>query len=126
MKIFVRAKVDKKFRIPVGRAAKDGKSVRSYVEVLTTGQQAVVPPSVHPDTKRPYEWIAGPDGRVLSLYEMRVEGVPVFEGDLCAALVKGLLPQPLIEAYDDPQTRRYRNNALNREVFFLPGGGGYQ
>ncbi len=33
---------------------KDGKAV---VELLSTGNQTVVPPSIHPDTKEPYVWL---------------------------------------------------------------------
>lgn len=33
---------------------KDGKAI---VELLSTGNQTVIPPSVHPDTKAPYIWI---------------------------------------------------------------------
>ena len=29
----------------------------SVLEVLSTGRQTVLPPSIHPDTKQPYEWL---------------------------------------------------------------------
>lgn len=32
------------------------------LEVLANGRQTILPPSIHPDTGRPYEWIVGPWG----------------------------------------------------------------
>jgi hypothetical protein len=32
------------------------------LEVLANGRQTVIPPSIHPDTKRPYEWVVSPWG----------------------------------------------------------------
>lgn len=29
------------------------------VEILSTGKQAALPPSIHPDTKKPYKWAEG-------------------------------------------------------------------
>ncbi len=47
---------------------KDGKAV---VELLSTGNQTVVPPSIHPDTKQPYIWIT-PD----TLFDIQANDLP--------------------------------------------------
>lgn len=40
----------------------DGRKRRSWeIDLLGTGKQAVLPPSIHPDTGKPYEWIVEPD-----------------------------------------------------------------
>ena len=38
---------------------KDGDEAKPLVELLLHGTQSVVPPTIHPDTGRPYEWIGG-------------------------------------------------------------------
>ena len=35
----------------------DNGSISTLVEILSTGSQTVIPPTVHPDTDAPYEWI---------------------------------------------------------------------
>lgn len=50
----------------------DGKPIMEMiVEVLAHGKQTVVPPSIHPETKRPYIWIGGGivDARELPLFD---------------------------------------------------------
>jgi hypothetical protein len=46
------------------------------VQVLSDGTQTVLPPSVHPDTKRPYVWA----GR-FSLYDVRPSDLPELPED---------------------------------------------
>lgn len=122
---FVRAKVVKKAQLPVALIFNDGECAVRHVEVLTHGQQTLLPPSKHPDTGRPYEWAACSDGIPRSLYEVRVEDIGAVEGDLQAILERALEPhtlQPQIVA----ACRRIastsngaRNTTLNREVFAL-------
>lgn len=40
---------------PPKKWAKDGKMV---IELLSTGNQTVLPPSIHPDTHQPYKWLS--------------------------------------------------------------------
>ena len=127
--VFVRsATLTRKVKIPVGFATVDRKLTLLHVEVLTKRQQAVIPPSVHPNTKRSYEWVAGPDGVVRSLYDMRIEDVPRFDGDLEAALRRALallvVPKELIKACKAIAAAAIgeRNDTYNREVFKLASG----
>jgi hypothetical protein len=43
------------------------------IDVLARGAQTVVPPSVHPDTKKPYYWVAG-----VPITDIAVNELPVF------------------------------------------------
>jgi hypothetical protein len=36
-----------------------GNDKKAAIDVLCKGAQTVLPPSIHPDTKQPYQWIAG-------------------------------------------------------------------
>jgi len=45
-------------RISTGVTGDDGKG--EYLEFRWLGQQSVLPPSIHPDTGKPYEWINNP------------------------------------------------------------------
>ena len=46
------------------------------LDILSTGSQTVLPPSIHPDTKKPYFWLTDD-----TLYNMRAEDLPVFTTD---------------------------------------------
>ena len=126
--VLMRAKVPKKIKLPVGFASIDGKWTVCNVEVLTVGQQTVIPPSVHPDTKRPYEWVAGPDDVVRSLYDMSIDDVPRLDGDSEEALQRSLaalvVPKELIKACKAiaSAANGERNDTFNREVFKLATG----
>jgi P4 family phage/plasmid primase-like protien len=51
----------------------DGKpDARPSVEVLAQGSQTIIPPSIHPDTQKPYEWIGTP------LLRANLEDLPIF------------------------------------------------
>lgn len=40
----------------------DGRKRRSWeIDLLGTGKQVVLPPSIHPETKKPYKWLIDPD-----------------------------------------------------------------
>ena len=125
---FVRAKVDKKFRLAVALKFEGGKCRVQHVEVLTHGQYTVLPPSIHPDTRKPYEWIAGADGTTRSLCDLRLEDIPHFEHDLQAALRRILdqeiLHSDLIAACRTiaSSSESARNITFNNEVFALAIG----
>ncbi len=50
------------------------------VEILSTGQQVVLPPSIHPDTKKPYRWLGS------SLLDTEIENLPELPESLIADL----------------------------------------
>jgi len=39
------------------RSRSFSRQTRSVAEILSTGRMSVLPPSIHPETRRPYEWI---------------------------------------------------------------------
>lgn len=56
---------------------KDGEDARPIVELLLHGTQSVLPPTIHPDTGRPYEWQGG------ALTDTPIEELDEFgQGDL--------------------------------------------
>jgi hypothetical protein len=122
---FVRAKVKQRFQLPVALLFNNGVCAVRHVEVLTHGQQTLLPPTRHPDTGRPYEWAAGSDGITRSLYEVRVEDIPAVEGDLQTLLKRALetqtiQPEILAACRTIASTSKgARNITLNREVFAL-------
>src|SRR5262249_41003695 len=46
------------------------------IEILSAGRQTVIPPSIHPDTKTPYEWVNG-----HSLYDTPLSGLSPWPTD---------------------------------------------
>jgi hypothetical protein len=62
--------------------ARDGEGF----EFRWTGCQSVLPPSVHPDTNKPYEWIVNPTNQVLEcpveILEWAMEEKPVVEREV--------------------------------------------
>lgn len=61
-----------------------GKSGKPVVEVLTAGRQTVMPPSIHPNTNLPYEYVG-----CLPLYEYAPEDITLFteEMNTCLSVV---------------------------------------
>ena len=59
--------------VPLKKKILKVKNVQA-VEVHGTGQQVVLPPSIHPDTGKPYEWLTAPlqdfDPQELPVYDM--------------------------------------------------------
>lgn len=51
-----------------------------HVEILSTGNQTIIPPSNHPDTKAPYEWVGDP------LYNISSDELPPLPDGLIAWL----------------------------------------
>ena len=54
------------------------------MEVLTTGQ-AVVPPTIHPETQRPYQWVTE-----CTLFEVSIDELPEREREIAVAAVQDL------------------------------------
>lgn len=77
------------------------------IDVLAKGAQTVVPPSIHPDTKLPYRWIAG-----TPLSDVDYRSLPVFSPSLLDE-IRGFCKDP-----EDPVY------ALNDMVWAGVGGGG--
>ena len=65
-----------------------GGNKRDVIDVLARGAQTVVPPSIHPETKQPYQWIAG-----TPLHEIDYRQLPVFEASLIDE-IRGYLKNP--------------------------------
>ena len=86
----------------------EGKAdARPSVEILAAGSQTVLPPSIHPDTKKPYEW-EGP-----SLLEVPAYRLPIINKD---AVVDEIVAQC--------QGHGKHFDALNTMVWLGAGGGG--
>jgi len=83
-----------------------GKSAPA-IDILCIGAQSVIPPSIHPDTKLPYRWVAG-----QPLWEADYRTLPVFGPSLLDE-IRGFCENP-----DDPIY------ALNDMVWNGVGGGG--
>ena len=56
------------------------------LDLLCKGKQTVVPPTIHPDTGRPYAWLSG------SLEHVAPENLPMLPDDIVARLVAALAP----------------------------------
>ena len=80
---------------------------KAAIDVLARGAQTVVPPSIHPDTKEPYRWIAGG-----ALHEVDIRTLPVFSDSLLDE-IKGFCKNPDDAIY-----------ALNDMEWLGVGGGG--
>lgn len=77
------------------------------IDILAKGAQTVIPPSIHPDTKLPYNWIAG-----KPLWEVDYRSLPVFGPSLLDE-IRGFCANP-----EDPIY------ALNDMEWRGVGGGG--
>jgi hypothetical protein len=53
------------------------------LQILGTGKQTILPPSIHPKTKRPYRWTNG-----HSLYDTPVEQLPLLPADYRERILK--------------------------------------
>lgn len=92
------------------------------VDLLCHGRQTVVPPSIHPDTHRAYEWITED-----TLEHISPEDLPLLPDDIAQRLVNVLTPfgyvdipdMPALRSGDegDPDTPWAEVNRLARENF---------
>jgi hypothetical protein len=57
------------------------------VEVLATGNQTVIPQSIHPTTGEPYEWL-----RDATLFDTPVDELPMVSPAICERLAGALFP----------------------------------
>lgn len=80
-------RVDRKVKTHKIHWVRDGKKSVA-IDVLAAGAQTVVPPSVHPDTKEPYRWIAG-----KPLEEVPYRDLPVFS-DAILDEIRGFCRNP--------------------------------
>ena len=85
---------------------RDGQTQQA-VDILCVGAQSVLPPSVHPDTGLPYQWVSG-----KPLWDVDYSTLPVFGSSLVDE-IRGFCATP-----DDPIA------ALNEMVWKGVGGGG--
>ncbi len=85
---------------------RDKKKVAA-IDVIAKGAQTVLPPSIHPETKLPYQWIAG-----KPLWEVDYRSLPVFGPSLIDE-IRGFCKDP-----EDPI------HALNDMSWAGVGGGG--
>ncbi|MGA7329222.1 MAG: bifunctional DNA primase/polymerase [Rhodomicrobium sp.] len=62
------------FRSSIPLASRRFRSVerKILVEILAMGRQTVLPPTIHPDTKEPYQWLTQ-----ATLFNTRVEDLPL-------------------------------------------------
>lgn len=89
------AKRGKKGRTDFYRAAveiknakiKESGSKSPIVEILSTGNQTVIPPTIHPETGLPYEWLT-----LIPLWEISPLGLPMITPDHVEQLRRALLP----------------------------------
>lgn len=108
--------------------ARDGRPGGMLVEILGTGK-TVIPPSVHPGTKAPYEWLTS-----ATLYTRPVGNLVPITARHIKALDKALrpwLPPPRPVAMPKvristpgivtPQQLRYAHKALREEAYLLAG-----
>ncbi len=61
------------FKTPKGHAKKG----ETIVEILALGRQTVLPPTIHPDTGKPYEWRTEE-----TLFDTRLEDLPLVADDI--------------------------------------------
>lgn len=75
----------------------DGKPHWAWeIDFESTGRQLVLPPSIHPVTKKPYRWLRGPD---LDEVELGLVDLPVVPDEILDNLAsRGLPPGATIEA----------------------------
>lgn len=99
-------RIDRKVKTHKIYWVRDGKKSVA-IDVLATGAQTVIPPSIHPDTKEPYRWIAG-----KPIHEVDYRSLPVFS-DALLDEIRGFCKNPDDAIY-----------ALNDMEWLGVGGGG--
>ncbi|GGC68434.1 DUF3987 domain-containing protein [Chelatococcus reniformis] len=65
----------------------DGKRGRRLCDLIGPGRQTVLPPTIHPDTKQPYRWIAGE-----ALENVDPDELPVLPPDIGDRIAEALSP----------------------------------
>lgn len=67
-----------------------GRKLKPFnIDILALGRQAVLPPSVHPETGKPYRWLSG-----RTLFDTPISELPILENpvETCAGLLGIVLP----------------------------------
>jgi AAA domain/Bifunctional DNA primase/polymerase, N-terminal len=105
------------------------------LQILSSGRQTVVPPSIHPDTKKPYNWTNG-----ASLYDTPLDQLPELPADYRERIMalgykpagdgeapaEGEAPQARsYDEYDDSPHQEINNLALKNLAAWVPDLGLY-
>jgi hypothetical protein len=80
---------------------------RKVLQILSTGRQTVIPPSIHPDTKDPYRWTNG-----KSLYDTALTELPLLPRDYRERILAlGYTAKRTLEPVEkvDPETGEITN-----------------
>lgn len=96
------------------------------IDLLAHGRQTVLPPTIHPDSGRPYEWITDD-----TLLDTSIENLPALEDDIADRLEEALRPfgelrefKPLArsgeEVFGDTIWREVNNFALGNLDSWVP------
>jgi putative DNA primase/helicase len=91
------------------------------VEILGIGRQSVLPPTIHPDTKKPYEWLTQ-----STLFNTKVEDLPLVPDNIAERIEAALAPwiekqehradrgtvfeARLTKDFSEDEQKRYRSN----------------
>jgi P4 family phage/plasmid primase-like protien len=104
--IFARGDAEQKNK-KITKREEDGKR-NTLVEILAAGSQTVIPPTVHPDTNKPYEWVG------VDLLHVRMRDLP----EITESVMEEIL------AVCEGGIRAQHFQDLNNMVWAGVGGGG--
>jgi hypothetical protein len=103
----------------------DGATV---AELLASGRQTVLPPTIHPDTKKPYVW-----GNGLTLYNIDIQTLPVLPADAVERIAAALAPfgykeenKPVLDSESGGPFREINELALSNLAKWVPDLGLYK
>jgi hypothetical protein len=88
---FYRGEIESK---PLSRKLPDGRSER-LVDILSEGRQTVLPPSIHPETGKPYIWIGE-----AALEDIAIEDLPELPANALEMIVAALKPLGYVAEVD--------------------------
>lgn len=92
---------------------KDGKSV---IELLSTGNQTVLPPSIHPDTKEPYKWLT-----LDTLLTISASELPTLPPNFIAKVDEKLGYKRHIKSYSSNNSHETINSKeVEKALTFIP------
>jgi hypothetical protein len=99
------------FRVPSSVSSSRNIESRSFpfIDILADGRQALIPPSIHPDTKKPYVWLT-PD----TLENTKAEDLPEFDITLIGKLEE--LAEKIVKKQSLDAQPFGRNNSLKKIV----------
>jgi hypothetical protein len=110
------AKVGRKGLTAFYRADKPlpSRNYSGLLDFLSGGKQTVLPPSIHPDTGRPYVWITA-----RSLFDMALQELPLITVEHVAAMEQVLRAH----GWDAPESAQPRGDAGERTILSAGGSG---